>query len=514
MPLDPTIPLGIKPYNGPDLQGTMQTAGGLLNLMSNQQHLQANQIFSEAYKQATDPQTGQTDYGRLQAIVSQSPAAAFLPEYMGKIAAQRNQQVQFETSQLGLALKQQEDIRNRLGSLRGMPGFGTQDIRGAAQGQIMDAVKAGTLPVSIAMEELGKIAGMTDPKEQANWVNQHFLTSLSAEAKMHALLPQMQTVNAGGTTQVLAIDPMTGQPVTTGVIQNTMSPDTATSPVQLMTPEGVPYATTRQQFLQAAVGQPQSGQGGQQGGGYNGRMNNPASVSNVPAGGVQTGISPAEQATQTAEATARAQQGVGQATELSKAVANAPMRINLLEQAQQILNNPNFASGPGTDWRNNAKSLINSTPGLGALARSAGLDPENIKNYDEFNKIMTQYANGVSAGLGSGTDARLNAALTGNPNPKISTLANQDIIAKTIAAEKMQMAQNYAFQNAGVPQSKFQQWQSQWNATVNPDAFVFTSMNPKQQQDFIKRQSPAQMTKFKADLGNMVRAGYIKLPGQ
>jgi hypothetical protein len=39
-------------------------------------------------------------------------------------------------------------------------------------------------------------------------------------------------------------------------------------------------------------------------------------------------------------------------------------------------------------------------------------------------------------------------------------------------------------------------------------------MTPTQQQAFIKRQSPQQLAKFKSDLGNLVRAGVIQLPGQ
>jgi hypothetical protein len=147
------------------------------------------------------------------------------------------------------------------------------------------------------------------------------------------------------------------------------------------------------------------------------------------------------------------------------------------------------------------------------LAKKIGWTGD-VQNYDEFKKILTNYASSVSGSLGSGTDARLNAAITGNANPGISKMANEDILAKTMAAEKMRAAQDYAFQNSGLTTDKFNQWQSQWNKAVNPDAFVFTSMSPQQQQAFIKRQSPTQLAKFKSDLGNLVRAGLIQMPGQ
>lgn len=508
MALDPTIPLGIKPYAGPDLQGTMQTAGGLLGLQSRQQQLQANQIISEAYKQATDPTTGETDFGKLQALVSQSPAASFLPEFMGKIAQQRNQQVQFDTSKLELALKQQTDIRNRIGSLRAAPGFGQQDMGAQIKDTIIGAVQAGTLPVNQAVQELQNIP--KTPQEQAAWVNQHFLNSMSGEAKIRAVLPQTQVVNTGGTSEVMAIDPMTGQPAVTGRFLNTMTPGEAATPVQATTPGGTPYSITKQQFANMATGAGQPPQQG--GGGYTGRMQNPIQAqSDVPMGGVQAGLSPAEQARQTAGATAQAQGSAKAAQELVDSTGDAPMRINLLNQARDALKS--ITTGPGTEWRNNAKSLIAATPGLGDIARAAGLNPDNIKNYDEFKKIMVQYGNRVSAGLGGGTDARLNAALTGNANPGISSMANEDILTKTIAAEKMRQAQAYAFQNSGVPPDQFNKWQTQWNKEVSPDAFVFASMSAPQQKAFISRMKPAELSSFKRNLGNLVRSGVIEMPG-
>jgi hypothetical protein len=38
-------------------------------------------------------------------------------------------------------------------------------------------------------------------------------------------------------------------------------------------------------------------------------------------------------------------------------------------------------------------------------------------------------------------------------------------------------------------------------------------MSPNQQQAFLKRQSPAELTQFKTNLGNLVRQGIIQMPG-
>jgi hypothetical protein len=491
MPLDPSIPLGVKtpdPFSA--LQGPIQTAATLQGLRQNQTRLNANQAISDAYSQSVDPNTGEVDFGKLQALASQNGAGAFLPEFMGQIAQQRNSQLQYDTGKLDLAMKQQQGIRGMIGSLALDQRLGKQDMSSDIAQQVVSAVQNGLLPQDQAVRELKSIPG--DPALQAAWVRNHLMNSLSGEAKIRALMPQVQAINTGGATNVVAIDPMTGTPTVTGTMQNTVSPDTLVQNVDTVDPvTGAHYAITKGQQL---AGQAAQGQG------YTGRYQQ----GGVP-GGVQTSLGPGQQSALTAQGSS----SNTAAQDLHNAAADAPMRLNLLQQARDNL--AGISTGPGSDWRNTAKSFFNAmSPDLAKKIGWTG----DVQNYDEFKKILTNYASSVSGSLGSGTDARLNAAITGNANPGISKMANEDILAKTMAAEKMRAAQDYAFQNSGLTTDKFNQWQSQWNKNVNPDAFVFTSMSPAQQQAFLKRQSPAQLTKFKSDLGNLVRAGLIQMPGQ
>jgi hypothetical protein len=493
MPLDPSIALGVKP---PDpfaaLQQPIQTAATLQNLRQNQTRLNANQAISDAYRQSVDPNTGEVDFGRLQALASQNGAGAFLPEFMGQIAQQRNSQLQYDTGKLEQALKQQQALRSTVGSVALDPNLGKTDMSQHIAQQIVGLVQNGIMPQDMAVRELKSIPG--DPALQAAWVRNHLMNSLSGEAKIKALMPQVQAINTGGATNVVAINPMTGEPTVTGTMQNTVSPDTLVQNVDTIDPvTGRHYAITKGQQLAGQSGTPQ-------GQGYNGRYQQGGVQ-----GGLLTSLGPSEQSALTAQGSS----SNSAAQDLHNAAADAPMRLNLLQQARDNLAGIN--TGPGSDWRNTAKSFFNAmSPDLAKKIGWTG----DVQNYDEFKKILTNYASSVSGSLGSGTDARLNAAITGNANPNISKLANEDILAKTMAAEKMRAAQDYAFQNSGLTTDKFNQWQSQWNKAVNPDAFVFTSMSPQQQQAFIKRQSPAQLAKFKSDLGNLVRAGLIQMPGQ
>jgi hypothetical protein len=499
MALDPSIPLQTQQQNPlAALQQPLQTAASLQSLKQNQMRLGANQAISDAYKQSVDPNTGEVDFGKLQSLASQNGAGAFLPEFMGQIAQQRNSQLQYDTGKLEQALKQQQNLRGMIGSLAIDPNLGKADMAPSIAQQIVSAVQSGLLPQDAAVRELKSIPG--DPGQQAAWVRNHLMNSLSGEAKLKTLMPQVQAINTGGATNVVAINPMTGEPTVTGTLQNTLTPGELAQNVEVIDPNtGRHYVITKAQQLANQAKQAQAPSQD-----YTGRYQQPGAPSGVPSG-VLTSLGPSEQSA----LTAMGGSSNAAAQELHNSAADAPMRLNLLQQARDSLSG--IQTGPGTDWRNTAKSFFNAL--APDMAKKIGWTGD-VQNYDEFKKILTNYASSVSGSLGSGTDARLNAAITGNANPGISKMANEDILAKTMAAEKMRAAQDYAFQNSGLTTDKFNQWQSQWNKSVNPDAFVFTSMNPQQQQAYLKRQTPAQMAKFKSDLGNLVRAGLIQMPGQ
>ena len=504
-PIDPSIPLGIQQPQSPlaAIQQPIQTAQGLLALRQNSMQLNANQAISQAYSQSLNPD-GTVDFNKLQSIAGQNGAGAFLPQFMGQIAQQRNSQLQYETGQLDLALKQQQDIRNRIGSLALDPNLGKADMSSEIAGQISSAVQAGTLPLQNGIREIQAIP--QDPAGQAQWVQQHLMNTLSGEAKLQALMPKQTAINTGGQTQLVNTNPLTGQPSIAGTLNNTLSPGEAASRIAAVGPDGTPGTVPLGSTVPGAQGAASPG------GAYTGRYNPQGSTPGSPAGFVATGLSPSAQSASSAQgATSNAA-----AQTLHDAAADAPMRINLLETARNALtgadgNAAPIDTGPNSDWRNTAKSFVNSlNPDA---AKALGWTGE-IQNYDEFKKILTNYASSVSGSLGTGTDARLNAAVTGNANPNISSLANQDILAKTIAAEKMWAAQDYAFQNSGLTTDKFNQWQSQWNKAVNPEAFVFSAMNPQQQQTFIQRKTKdGTLPQFKSDLGNLVRSGVLQPPG-
>jgi hypothetical protein len=502
MPLDPSIPLQVQtPSPFAALQQPIQTAATLQGLRQNQTRLNANQAISDAYRQSVDPNTGEVDFGKLQALASQNGAGAFLPEFMGQIAQQRNSQLQYETGQLEQALKQQQAVRSTVGSVALDPNLGKTDMSQHIAQQIVGLVQSGVLPQDMAIRELKSIPG--NPVDQKAWVTNHLLNSLSGEAKIQAMMPKVVTADTGLGTAFMNQNPLTGEMTPNTFVAKGLTQSELAAPKTITMPDGSQRQVTTAEWLKMMGGGAPGGQPSAAGGDYTGRYPSVGGASGAP--GTLSSLSPAQQSALTSQGTT----SNTAAQELHNAAADAPMRLNLLQQARDNL--AGISTGPGSDWRNTAKSFFNAL--APDMAKKIGWTGD-VQNYDEFKKILTNYASSVSGSLGSGTDARLNAAITGNANPNISKLANEDILAKTMAAEKMRAAQDYAFQNSGLTTDKFNQWQSQWNKAVNPDAFVFTSMNPQQQQTFIKRQSPAQLAKFKSDLGNLVRAGLIQMPGQ
>ncbi|MBU9236196.1 hypothetical protein KTD19_27865 [Burkholderia multivorans] len=454
----------------------------------------ANQAASSAIQANTD-QSGNVNVPQVLAALSQNPASAYnLPDVAAKLYGMEGAKYSAQNAKLEGIQKQIGYWGSQLGGLVAKGDNVTQqDVISALTGGVQNGMISPQQAIQYA-QELPQ-----DPKELSGWAKNHWVSLQNAKDQVALLAPQGGIVNTGGQQFFTNRDPLTGKVQLVGGVTNTLSPEAAAQNVDVVDPNtGAHYAITKQQQLQGM------GNGGVTAGqGYTGRYNAPGQAGSF-AGGIQTSLGPGQQAALAAQA------GTSNtaAQTLHDAAADAPMRINLLENARDALSG--IQTGPGTDWRNQAKSFFNAL--APDIAKKVGWTGD-VQNYDEFKKILTNYASSVSGSLGTGTDARLNAAVTGNANPNISKLANEDILAKTVAAEKMRAAQDYAFQNSGLTTDKFNQWQSQWNKTVNPDAFVFTSMNPAQQQAFLKRQSPQQLSKLKADLGSLVRAGLIQMPG-
>jgi hypothetical protein len=309
----------------------------------------------------------------------------------------------------------------------------------------------------------------TDPAQMGDWSKGLQARTMSGLEQLHAYGKQLGWVNNGSQQipyQVNANAPGGAGPMQ-GVapVQSTLSPSEQGQLVQVQQPDGtmkwVPAGEVR-----AASGAPVT----QGGAGYTGRPPQPMTAANAPA----TTIGQQAGATQSAQVYSN-DQAAGNA---------APTNIANLQAARDAVV-AGGGTGPATAGLNNIKSW------LVAHGMAQG-DVDKVANYDEATKLMTQYANSQSAGMGTGTDARLDAAIKSNPNPALSTKANVAIIDRNMALERMAQDRQQAFQASGLTPDKYQSWLPSFQKTHGVAVYQFDSLTPDQQGAYLKSLTPQQ----------------------
>jgi hypothetical protein len=499
MPLDPSIALNA---NAPKPANPLQEALSIAQFralnasgQAQQQQLAANRATSAAYQQATDPTTGQVDNNKLVGILSQNPDAAYnLPQVIQGINAQKQQQQTLQTGALDQSMKAQSGLRQGLGSLLTKQDLSPQDVQSFATTQL----QAGAITPQVYQAEMQSMP--QDPQQLRQWVSQHYMSALSGETQLHAMLPQYAQVNTGPATVAVNQNPLalSGGVGTVGyTLKNGLTPAEAAAQVPVINADGSQGTRSKASVLQ------QQGLGGllppdaQGAAGSDGRYpGNGGVVQTSPAAGV-------------AEATAKANAAGGDqwvADQTSN--ANSNTRVNMLGNALNALQNS--TTGNGADKLQAVKSLLVT---LGAAPQST---VDSVQNFDEANKYLTQYAQQKAAGFGHGTDAQLAASISGNGNTHISNLAAQDVVKVNLALERMEQARTAAFQqqlDAGaVKPSDYSSWKSKFGSTMDPRVFIADQVPIAKTQAMVKSMTPQQQATFKAQYNWAVQNGYINGP--
>lgn len=498
MAIDASIAAGNAPPNMlQTLLGATQLKGAMLQQQQLQQQMGANKVISAAYQQATDPTTGQVDQNKLRAIIASSPEAAYnLPVIQGQLQEQQNKQLEFDKNKFDLAMKQNTYFKNQFAPLAQAENVSMEDLARIGAG----AVKDGLLPVEDIVRKMRDIPN--DPAGRKEWVRNFYLQSLDNSTQLEAMMPKTQIVNTGGQQQILNIDPLTGQPRLAAGLQNTMDPNTASSPVAAFDPRtGAPINLTREQFANQANGLPpagaSSGTGRYPGGGA-------APTQGMPSVGVQTGPS-------LGQAAAAETVGKGSAEgvlNLQSQAEGSPQRVYFLQD--MMANLPKFDSGPTADWTAKANALaLQLAPGMAA---KVGIDPQAVASKEEFAKFATNLAINSTSGLGAGTDSKLAAAVAGNPNASLSKLGNEQIMKVLIGTERATQAKNEAWQNAGVQPQEYGKWSAQWNKEVDPRVFVVPELTQDERAKMFKGLKPADQKRFLDSYRTAVDAGIIQRP--
>lgn len=489
MAIDPNIALGASQQ--PNL---LQTLGGATALRGQIAQQKANIAASEAYKNATDPVTGQINYGALTAALAQGPAAYNLPQIQAQVNEARNSALNFDKGKLEMAQKRTDLLSGGFGGLLASGNITPQAVQSIA----INGIKSGLFTSEDAVNFMSDMP--SDPAQLQNWVKQKYVGFSTDSDRLKTLMPQTQVIDNGGSQQIMAIDPLTGQPRLTGVVPNTLTPGQMAESVPVFDKAtGTPGVITKGQQVQPN-GQPLPYGQGTLG---SGRIS-PDQVQNgqsIP-GMLPTGPALGSQAA--AEVTGKG--SADAALALQGAADAATPAIYQLQNMRGALTDIN--TGPNADWQGKAAALaLQVSP---EMAKKIGIDPQKVASLEEFKKYSTQLAQNLAAQLGQGTNEKLASAVAANPSAGLSKLGNQQIIDVLIATQRGIQAKNLAWQQSGLPPEQYNKFSTQFNKDIDPRVFAVRDMTPEQAYKMLDSLTPREQAEFKLSLGKARAQGLLQ----
>ncbi len=517
------------------------TQNSLLQYRTNMQQMQARTAIGQAYQQASNPQTGAIDYGRLQGIIQSDPRAAWMAPQIAQ-SIQEQQKRQFDLQDQGL---KQNNARSaafaaglaplmRLGrNITETDVFGVFN-RMHAQGYPVGDMLAG-VAASMPMQAAGQPPDPNYGQKLHDWAVNQFGSSMSAADAARTFLPQVGTMNTGGTTKTYDANPQTNPNATSVAEPNTLTPEGQIA--QVKGPVGRGGAQTVQS--QAAYAQSQGlgnllpstgrppadasgrpvpaallGNGGQAPAAASPAATQASAAQPATPGPMTVGLGPGQQAGLDAAGKASADQWAT----LQNSVGNSATRIYQLQKAQGLLARlGSQGTGPSSPQTQAASSYLASIPHLGSIMPF--VNTQNIADYDEANKYLTGYAQNAAGAHGPSTDAQLATALTANASTHISNLAAQDVVRANLGLERMSQAQALSFQNAKDPQTgqaltpdQFSNFSADFNRNTDARAYLIPDLTKTQFQTMTSGMAPADITKLKSTYDGALQQGLVTPP--
>ena len=227
----------------------------------------------------------------------------------------------------------------------------------------------------------------------------------------------------------------------------------------------------------------------------------PGQVAQVnPYGTIATGLPPGQAEAQQATGAASGTQLASDMAHASKITQATYPVIQALSRLERL---GTTGTGPGTEQLNQIKSFALS---LGL----PGFDANKIQDYDSAKKFLMDYVNRSQPA----SDARLVAAVSGNPSTTISNAAAVDLSKSVVALERMRAAQAKAFQATGLPDNQYVRWGAAWNAAQDPRAYAIDLMGPEKWNKLRKelQANPAAWKRFEESYAVAKQNGLVRRP--
>lgn len=485
MPIDPSIPLQAQ-APGVDPLAVAAGAVQLRNMLTQgqvaQQELRARQALGPIYQGAIDDKGNLDSNKLLQGVRGSSDAAFMAGDIAQQALARKGQEVTIQGQQLEQALARRKAVNLALAStLQG--GGGPQQAVESLAGLVQD----GVIDQDYALQAASQIP--EDPQQYRPWATKMFIDGLDEERKLEAVWGSPQVFDAGGRQIILSVSPNPGSaPRQIGSIEKTLSPGEATQLVEVVNPDGSKSFVTRGSIVGS---QPQGvQQPGASGAARNGRY--------PGAAGPITALPPGEGEALTEAATGSAKSYQA----LRNDVTSSAERIFQLQEARKAL--ANATTGKGSQGLQDFKSAL----------VTFGIDPsqaESVKNFDEAKKYLTQTMLSRGADVGVNTDSKLATLAGGSPNVEISNMAAKDMVKAAIGLERMRQAQVAAFQATGQSPSKYSDWATTWNRSVDPRGFMADQLEPAERASLTSKMTDVEFKRYVGAIRAAIDAGvYTK----
>lgn len=227
--IDPSIALNIRP---PQIENPMNALARVMQIKGLQQDAELGRFNMEEKRRSVDENNrlnalfssavgpdGRLDRNRLLTGAAKGGLGSRIPGLQKQFLEQDKEQAELDTKKMEVASKRVDMMGQTLGFVLQNP---TLENAVAA---INHLVQNGAMPPEKGQEALAKFQANPTPEAIASFAELGFRAALSAKEQ----LAKFETRNLGGTTDTLAIDPVTGQTRTVNSARNTQSPDSVAS---------------------------------------------------------------------------------------------------------------------------------------------------------------------------------------------------------------------------------------------------------------------------------------------
>lgn len=419
---------------------------------------------------------GKTDYAKARATMASDPSAAY-----GAAQAVREQNAARSDD-----LANTEAGKNAVGAILSYVGSNPDPAHLYAAKRMAKAIFPGQ-DVDAIVNQIAQ-----HPDGIAGGVAQ-LTNSMQAPGQQEANVygTPGATVNNGQQTiigtQQSAMSGGQFQPTTT--VQQQTSPETNSTPMEVINPDGSHSYVRRDQIVGGAQGRPTIPPEVMGSGRYPTAQPANPGYQSAPAAG------------QTAALAETAQAGAQGANALMQASANRNDRMAALGNMSSDLEG--FTSGPGSERIRHFASVFDNWTGDSWKSKE-------IESAQSFNKWAQNLANAQSQALGTGTDSKLAAAVHASPNSALQGSTNRLMIHQLMGNEDAINAKAQAWQKAGLQPAQFQQWNQQFSQSFDPRAYQLLRMTPDERKTvFDGMKKSGQIEEFKKNYNAMAAAGLV-----